>query len=352
MGNIFRKLFGKGGAEQKKEEKKDEGDIEAGNNNNVGSSNIGSYDDAAGEEKEFDPKDFMAMKLENTDVIREPGRICGQQFIVEEVKNSNIILMDNSAQVNVDFAEDCHIFIGPCESSVFLRDCKNCKVVVACQQLRLRDCENLDMLLYIGAGQPSIESSKNIRIGCFQFSYFSLREQFQAANLSPWNNGWSNVHDFTEKAGETHWDYLPEGTTAADLLPNINVPGITEEELQMDSLVPLTRGSRPRIEGETCFVAVFSPNSLAYEILMCMKEHVSVQYSFLCYIYFFVFFFLSVCVCLVFFFFLFLCAWVFILTFFYFAFSFCSFRLAAWYCTQPHDGDKVEEDTSLVSVLR
>ena len=97
------------------------------------------------------------------------------------------------------------IFIGPCESrqgistsclisfaSVFVRNTKNSRFVIACQQLRsgneahgyssaqsarcrTRDCTGLDMLLYCSAGQPVVESSSGIRLGCFAFNYFSLR---------------------------------------------------------------------------------------------------------------------------------------------------------------------------------
>lgn len=42
-----------------------------------------------------------------------------------------------------DNCSDCRVVCGPVASSVFLRDCHDCVVVVACQQLRLRDCKNL-----------------------------------------------------------------------------------------------------------------------------------------------------------------------------------------------------------------
>jgi hypothetical protein len=55
-----------------------------------------------------------------------------------------------------------------------------------------------------------IEASNNIRLGCFQFNYFSLKSQFVAAGLSPWNNGWSNVHDFHKSSGAKNWEFLAE----------------------------------------------------------------------------------------------------------------------------------------------
>ena len=41
--------------------------------------------------------------------------------------NNRRYLFDHMSAVNVDDCEDCTIFIGPTNSSVFIRDCKNCK---------------------------------------------------------------------------------------------------------------------------------------------------------------------------------------------------------------------------------
>ena len=48
-----------------------------------------------------------------------------------------------SATVTVDLCKRCRICIGPCESSVFLRDCEDIQIVVACQQLRTRNVPRL-----------------------------------------------------------------------------------------------------------------------------------------------------------------------------------------------------------------
>jgi len=185
-------------------------------------------------------------------------------------------LLDYSAQVTIDDSENCRFFIGPCESSVFLRNCKDCKAIVACQQFRLRDCHNLDLLLYVSAGQPSIETSDKIRIGCFQFAYFDLQAQFDRAGLSVWNNQWSDVHDFNEIKGEQHWTFLPHNTRPADLLkplPEV-YPTITQEEANSDSVVPLTSGSRPLQSDEVGFVAAFNAEA-GVQLLVQLKAQLA-----------------------------------------------------------------------------
>lgn len=55
-----------------------------------------------------------------------------------------------------------------------MRDCINCRIIVACEQFRLRDCINLEVSLYC-ATVPIIESSKDIKFSCFQLCYNNIQ---------------------------------------------------------------------------------------------------------------------------------------------------------------------------------
>jgi hypothetical protein len=61
---------------------------------------------------------------------------------------------------------------------------------------------NVSTLLYCQT-EPVIEASKNVSFGCFSFAYLPLASQFVAAKLSPWDNRWSEVYDFTPNASGT-----------------------------------------------------------------------------------------------------------------------------------------------------
>lgn len=208
----------------------------------------------------------------------------------EDIQNCDFFLLDHSAAITIDYCEDCRVhldsthmhsllpqffvlhltrlgalecvraqfFVGPCESSVFLRDTKRCSFIVACQQLRLRDCHSLDMLLYVSASQPIIEASTAIRIGCFNFHYFSLAQQFTAAGLNVWDSQWSNVHDFHQgqiAAGEKgkegdHWSYLPPETSWRDLGFK-DVSEVTQGRIsiiEQGFTTPHTWGNRPLLK--------------------------------------------------------------------------------------------------------
>jgi hypothetical protein len=41
-------------------------------------------------------------------------------------------------QVAVDYCKNTRMFIGPVEGSIFIRNCENCVITVACRQFRTR----------------------------------------------------------------------------------------------------------------------------------------------------------------------------------------------------------------------
>ena len=53
-------------------------------------------------------------------------------------------IFDHNAAITIDDCKNCRIFIGPCDSSVFIRDCYDCKCVFLCRQFRTRTCEDCD----------------------------------------------------------------------------------------------------------------------------------------------------------------------------------------------------------------
>lgn len=151
------------------------------------------------------------------------------------------------------------IFVGPCESSVFVRTSKHLKLIIAAQQLRTRECSDLDILLYVSAGQPVIEATTNVRLGCFQWNYFGLAEQFAAAGLDPWYSEWSNVHDFTASSNSHAWSYIDSSTKGTDLLPSLESTGSGLDNLP-GFVTPLTWGNRPiPIPDPVRFLVAISP---------------------------------------------------------------------------------------------
>lgn len=98
-------------------------------------------------------EDFMFSRIVGPKVlVKEPGTVNGQQFLIEEVSDCDIFVLDNCTSVQIDACTNCRIVLGPCAGSLFIRDCRNCTVVCAVQQFRSRDCSDMDVYLYSCTG--------------------------------------------------------------------------------------------------------------------------------------------------------------------------------------------------------
>ncbi|KAM8820547.1 protein XRP2 [Eudromia elegans] len=207
-----------------------------------------------------DPKDYTFSGLKDETVGRLPGKVAGQQFVIQDCENCSIYIFDHSATITIDDCTNCQIFLGPIKGSVFFRDCKDCKCIVACQQFRSRDCKRLDVFLCC-ATQPIIESSAGMKFGCFQYYYPELALQFKDAGLSIFNNTWSNIHDFTPLSGENNWGLLPENALVQDYVPLPSTEELKAVRVSTDatrSIIPVTRGRRHRSSDESCLAVFFA----------------------------------------------------------------------------------------------
>lgn len=203
----------------------------------------------------------MLTGLKDATVGRLPGKLNGQQFVIQECENCNIFVFDYSATITIDDCVNCRIVLGPVKGSVFFRDCKDIKCVVACQQFRTRDCKKMDVFLCC-ATQPIIESSTGMKFGCFQYYYPELASHFKDAGLSIFNNNWSNIHDFTPVSEQNNWSLLPEAASVLDFIPapdaESDFKSVRVSADPARSIVPLTKGGRRKDSEESCLFVFFA----------------------------------------------------------------------------------------------
>jgi hypothetical protein len=118
-----------------------------------------------------------------------------QAFTIENLTDCEVLLLDHSDQVQVDFVKGSKVFIGGANDTVFIRDCVDCTFTVACKQLRATDCHNCDIYLFTQT-DPVIELSDGMRFGPFNGAYSGIEGCFADARLIVENNHWRNVFDF------------------------------------------------------------------------------------------------------------------------------------------------------------
>ena len=125
---------------------------------------------AAPAKKKFNRKDYIFEKKNDETLIKLPGQIDGKAFSIRYLENCKVYLYDHSAQVTVDQCKNCTFVVGPVKGSIFLRDCSDCEVFVACQQFRSRDLVDSKVYLF-AANEPVIESSSGLEFGPYNLGY-------------------------------------------------------------------------------------------------------------------------------------------------------------------------------------
>lgn len=225
-----------------------------------------------GKDPTLKKEDFIFSNVKGpTCLTKLPGSINGQQFLIENCTDCDIFLLDNCTSVQIDECTNCRIIVGPCESSLFLRNCKSSTIVCAVQQFRTRDCDDVDVYLY-SATEPIIELSTKMRFACFPLSYFSLQHQMDRAGFSIWNNQWSEIYNFTPDHGtwkplsmSCHESPLAEsckirrndGSVTVWTLPVAIAEDVGINVQATDLVIPLTAGASARREDVTTLVVVF-----------------------------------------------------------------------------------------------
>lgn len=209
-------------------------------------------------ENRLDPKDYTISDKTGGTFGRLPGKINGQQFIIENCKDTNIYLFDYCATVTVDNCENCNIFIGPSKGSVNIRNTSNCLCYVACQQFRTRECRKLNVHILCDT-QPIIEASSKMKFACLQFYYPEFRQHLKSAGLSVFNNLWYKIYDFTPLEQGHNWGIL--NVEAKKALPDECGEDLSSIKFSCevsDSIIPHTKGKMESCRfDESCLVVFF-----------------------------------------------------------------------------------------------
>lgn len=122
------------------------------------------------QKKKLNKADYMFKMLKDQILIKKPGDIDGLQFMIKDLENCSVFLMDHSAQITVDRCKNTKFFIGPIKASIFFRDCSDCEITVTTCQFRCRDL--IDSTVYVySPNEPIIESSSNLVFAPYNLKY-------------------------------------------------------------------------------------------------------------------------------------------------------------------------------------
>ena len=192
------------------------------------------------EERKKNREKFMIKDKENETLYRHYGELNGADFKLRKNKNCEIYILDLSKGMYIDDCEDCKIFCGPIDGSVFIRGSKNCQFSIIARQVRFRSCENLKVFTYCPS-DPAVESSFNIYFAPFNAFFPHLKELFVKGEFKKEEkNHIDTPYDFTPTeelgGGAPHHLKLPEDEFFIKVINDGDAPveemfdGYSEEE--------------------------------------------------------------------------------------------------------------------------
>jgi len=86
--------------------------------------------------------------------------------------------------------------LGPCKSSISLRNSENIKLISASQQFLCRSTNNSYLSIFC-ITTPTFEECNDIKLSCFNSTLSNNKELFQHADLNIWENKWSEYNVFS-----------------------------------------------------------------------------------------------------------------------------------------------------------
>ncbi|XP_059557638.1 tubulin-specific chaperone C [Myotis daubentonii] len=135
-----------------------------------------------------------------------------RDVLLTELSDCTIRLYGNPNTLRLSKARRCTLLCGPVSTSVFLDDCSECVLAVACQQLRVHTTRDTRIFLQVTC-RAIVEDCHGIRFAPYTWSYPGIDRDFESSGLDRSKNNWSDVDDFNWLARDVaspNWSVLPE----------------------------------------------------------------------------------------------------------------------------------------------
>ncbi|XP_066217508.1 tubulin-specific chaperone C [Saccopteryx leptura] len=135
-----------------------------------------------------------------------------RDVLLTQLSNCKIKLYGNPNTLRLTKARSCTVLCGPVSASVFLDDCSDCVLAVACQQLRVHTTRNTRIFLQV-TSRAIVEDCNGIRFAPYTWSYPGIDKDFESSGLDRSKNNWDDVDDFNWLARDEaspNWSILPE----------------------------------------------------------------------------------------------------------------------------------------------
>lgn len=135
-----------------------------------------------------------------------------RDVLLTQLSNCTIKLYGNPNTLRLTKARGCTLLCCPVSTSVFLEDCSDCVLAVACQQLRVHTTKDTRVFLLV-TSRAIVEDCTGIQFAPYTWSYPGIDKDFEGSGLDRSKNNWNDVDDFNWLARDVaspNWSILPE----------------------------------------------------------------------------------------------------------------------------------------------
>ncbi|VFV44913.1 tubulin-specific chaperone c-like [Lynx pardinus] len=135
-----------------------------------------------------------------------------RDVLLTELSKCTVRLYGNPNTLRLAKARSCTVLCGPVSTSVFLEDCSDCVLAVACQQLRVHTTRDTRIFLQV-TSRAIVEDCSGIQFAPYTWSYPGIDKDFEGSGLDRSKNNWNDVDDFNWLARDMaspNWSILPE----------------------------------------------------------------------------------------------------------------------------------------------
>uniref|UniRef100_G1TEU8 C-CAP/cofactor C-like domain-containing protein n=1 Tax=Oryctolagus cuniculus TaxID=9986 RepID=G1TEU8_RABIT len=151
--------------------------------------------------------------LESQVLEKRAEELHQRDVVLTELNHCTVRLYGNPNTLRLTKARGCTVLCGPVSTSVFLEDCSDCLLAVACQQLRVHTTTDTRVFLHV-TSRAIVEYCHGIQFAPYTWSYAGIDADFESSGLDRNRNHWNDVDDFNWLARDVaspNWSILPEG---------------------------------------------------------------------------------------------------------------------------------------------
>lgn len=145
--------------------------------------------------------------------LRETLTACvDKDVLLSDLTDSEIRVGESPSTLHLVKLSRCTVIAPPVRTSVFVDNCEDVTLVVACQQLRMHGSNALDVYMHVTTG-AIIEQCRNVRVAPYSLDGLHS-DAFDAVGLHSDRNRWDKVDDFDWLAVDKpspNWSQLPIG---------------------------------------------------------------------------------------------------------------------------------------------